>query len=335
MIISRTPFRVSFFGGGTDYPAWYNHERGAVLSTTIDKYCYITCRWLPPFFPHKHRIVYSRIEAVREIDEIQHKAVRAILKHMKIERGIEIQAHSDLPARAGLGSSSSFVVSLLHSLHTLQDNSITQMELAHEAIHVEQRLLGENVGSQDQTAAAIGGVSRIDFAAGDAISSNRLVIPAGRCEELEQHLMLFFTGFSRSASEIAGEQIRNTSTNEPLLRNMLDMVDEGIDILASDRDIHDFGRLLDEAWGLKRRLSDRITNPEIDDMYARALRGGALGGKLLGAGGGGFFLLFVSPPKQQAVRAALPNLLHVPFRFEDQGSQIIVHQPDQEAGAPR
>jgi len=328
VIISRTPFRVSFFGGGTDYPSWYNEEKGAVLSTTIDKHVYITCRWLPPFFPHRHRIVYSRVEDVVEIDEIQHAAVREILKHMGVDRGIEVHAHADLPARAGLGSSSSFVVGLLHALHAQKGGMVEKLQLARQAIHVEQDLLAENVGSQDQIAAAVGGLCRIEFSHQNQYAVQRLPLPLDRRRALEQHLMLFFTGFARSASEIAGDQIRNTTRNHRELRSMVGMVDEGVGILASDGDIREFGRLLDEAWQVKRKLSDRITKPEIDEMYGRARKAGAIGGKLLGAGGGGFFLLFVEPDRQSDVKDALPDFLHVPFRLEDQGSQIVVYQPD-------
>ena len=328
MIITRTPFRISFFGGGTDYPAWYNEEKGAVLSTTIDKHCYITCRWLPPFFPHRHRIVYSRVEDVSEIGDIQHAAVREILRHMDVDRGIEIHAHADLPARAGLGSSSSFVVGLLHALHAQNGALVDKMALARQAIHVEQALLCENVGSQDQIAASVGGLCRIEFSQQDQFAVEKLPIPRARRRELERHLMLFFTGFSRSASEIAGEQIRNTAENQRELRSMLGMVDEGVGILASDGDIGEFGRLLDEGWQVKRSLSKRITNPQIDDMYERARKAGALGGKLLGAGGGGFFLFFVEPDAQDGLRAALPEFLEVPFGFEEQGSQIIVYQSE-------
>lgn len=335
MIISRTPFRISFFGGGTDYPAWYNEEKGAVLVSTIDKYCYITCRWLPPFFEHRHRIVYSRIENVGEVEEIQHPAVRAVLRYLEIEHGVEIHHDGDLPARTGLGSSSSFTVGLLHSLYALKGVMTDQMRLARDAIHVEQDLIRENVGSQDQTAAAMGGLCRIEFSAGHQIAVQRLTLSERRLRELESHLMLYFTGFSRTASEVAAEQIRNTPDKRRELRTMYGMVDEAIGLLGGDGGLRDFGRLLHESWSLKRTLSSRITTDAIDDIYGAARNAGALGGKLLGAGGGGFFLLFVDPERQEDVAHALDGLLRVPFGFENLGSQIIFFQPNShETGAP-
>ena len=328
MIISRTPFRISFFGGGTDYPVWYKDNGGSVLGTTIDKYCYITCRCLPPFFEHKYRIVYSQSELVRRLDEIRHPAVREVLRFMGISEGMEIHHDGDLPARTGLGSSSSFTVGFLHALYALKGIMPSKMQLAKDAIHIEQDIIKENVGSQDQILTALGGLRRIDFNGGQNIDSQRITISSHRVETLESHLMLFFTGLSRTASEIAGEQIKQTPNKKEELVRMHRMVDEAIRILNDDNDLSDFGRLLHESWQLKRSLTDKISTPDIDCIYEKAMQAGATGGKLLGAGGGGFILFFVKPERQPGVKKALNDFLNVPFRFESSGSQIIFYEPD-------
>jgi len=332
MIISRTPFRISFFGGGTDYPVWYRENGGAVLGTTIDKFCYITCRYLPPFFEHKYRVVYSQMELVRDIDEIRHPAVREALRFMGITDGVEIHHDGDLPARTGLGSSSSFTVGLLHAVYALKGVMPAKMQLARDAIHIEQEVLKENVGSQDQVLAAFGGLNRIDFSGEHpdniGIEIKCVTIKPQRLELLQNHLMLVFTGFSRTASEIAGEQIKQTPNRKQELSEMYRMVDEAVNILSGDGDITDFGKLLHESWQLKRSLTNKISNPYTDFLYETALRAGATGGKLLGAGGGGFMLFFVKPELQSKVRESLGNLLEVPFRFESLGSQIIFYEPD-------
>ena len=329
MIISRTPFRISFFGGGTDYPVWYQDNGGSVLGTTIDKYCYITCRCLPPFFDYKYRIVYSQSELAQNIDEIRHPAVREGLKFMGIRDGVEIHHDGDLPARTGLGSSSSFTVGLLHALYALKGITPSRMQLAEEAIHLERDILKENVGSQDQVLTALGGFRRIDFGSDQNIDTERITINSQRQESLENHLMLFFTGLSRTASEIAAEQIKQTPNRKAELTRMHRMVDEAIDILNGDSDLSDFGKLLHESWQLKRSLTDKISTPDIDCIYEAAIKAGADGGKLLGAGGGGFVLFFVRPELQHKVKKALKGILNVPFRFETTGSQIIFYEPDQ------
>ncbi len=325
MIISRTPFRVSFFGGGTDYPAWYNENEGVVLSTTIDKYCYITLRFLPPFFKHKHRIVYSRIENVKCISEIQHPAARALLEFCNIERGIEIHHDGDLPARSGLGSSSSFVVGLLHSLYALKGFIVSKHRLAKEAVYIERDVLKENVGSQDQVAVAYGGFNKIVFNPNDEFRVEPVTLKQERLMYLQSHLMLVFTGLSRTASEVAAEQINNIPGKKKELTFMQQTVAEAIKILNEDRDILEFGRLLDEVWKFKKSLSSKISNSTIDNIYNSALSSGAVGGKLLGAGGGGFMILFVPPDKRQRVKESLKNLLDVRFSFENEGSQIIYY----------
>lgn len=326
MIITRTPFRVSFFGGGTDYAAWYAENGGSVLATTINKYCYITCRYLPPFFGYKHRIIYSKSEEVKTIDEIDHPSVRECMRFMKIDRGLEIHHDGDLPARSGLGSSSSFTVGFLHALYALKGQMVTKRQLALDAIHVEQERIKENVGSQDQTLAAFGGFNRIDFGGDHHIQIQPITLEVERLNQLQDHLMLCFTGFSRIASEVTGEHIKNVSRNKKALRTMHQMVEEAISILNSNRDIADFGKLLHESWLLKRGLTNKISTPQIDDIYSAALSAGAIGGKLLGAGSGGFVLFFARPEQQAKIKESL-NLLQAPFRFEDLGSQVIFYQP--------
>jgi len=327
MVISKTPFRISFFGGGTDYPAWYLQNAGAVLSTSINKYCYISIRYLPPFFEHKHRIVYSLIENVKHLEDIQHPVVRTILKLYKVKKGVEIHHDGDLPARAGLGSSSAFTVGMLNSLYALRGSIISKEELAKKAIHIERDILKENVGSQDQVIVAYGGFNKIIFFKDHTFRVVPICLKKERLIQLQSHLMLIFTGLSRFASEIVAEQIRNTPKKRVELTAMFDMVDQGIDILNSRRNINEFGKLLNKAWILKRKLSPRISNPQIDNLYENALRNGAIGGKLLGAGGGGFMLLFVPPEKRKKVRRALNNMLEVKFAFENGGSQIIYYNP--------
>lgn len=328
MIISRTPFRVSFFGGGTDYPVWFREHSGAVLATTINKYCYIACRWLPPFFSHKSRIVWSKIELVREREEIEHPAVREVLSFLNIREGIELHHEGDLPARTGLGSSSAFTVGVLNALYGLTGVMAGKDRLARDAIHIEQDRLKENVGCQDQVMAAFGGLNRIDFWGERNFRVSPITIPAERLELLESHLMVFFTGLSRSASDIAGDQISATPRRVHELRAMQAMVDEAMGILSGSGDLMEFGRLLEESWKLKRGLTARISSPRIDAMYDAARAAGCVGGKLLGAGGGGFLLLFVRPEGQEQVRAALRGLLEVPFRFESVGAQIIFYDRD-------
>lgn len=329
MIMTRTPFRISFFGGGTDYPAWYRLHGGVVLATTINKYCYISCRCLPPFFEHKYRIVYSRIENVQEVSEIQHPAVRAVLDWARAEDGLEVHHDGDLPARSGLGSSSSFTVGLAHALSALRGRYISKEELAKNAIHIEQNIIGENVGSQDQISAAFGGFNRIEFYQNGAFDVSRVIVPPERIEELQNHLMLCFTGFSRIASDIAKSKIDNLMHREKELMRMQEMVQEAIDILQDVRiPIEEFGKLLDQTWKYKQMLSDRVTTPEINQIYEQARQAGSIGGKLLGAGGGGFLLLFAKPSRQAEIRERLKNLIHVPFRFEDSGSRVVLYQPN-------
>ena len=323
MIISKTPYRVSFFGGGTDYACWYRENQGQVLTTTIDKYCYITCRVLPPFFKHKHRIVYSTIEDVTDIAKIQHPSVRACMQFMNIKEGLEIHHDGDLPARSGLGSSSAFTVGLLNALYALKGKMVSPEQLTADAIYVEQEALKENVGAQDQVIAAHGGCNIVTFGHQNHLQVRPLTLPSSRITELQEHLMLFYTGVQRIASDIAGAQIKNTPARKKDLTVMCAMVDQAVEILNSRTDISEFGRLMHENWKIKRNLTDKITNPVLDEMYSAALKSGALGGKILGAGGGGFMLIFADPKKQSGIRTSLKNLLHVPFKFDYSGSSII------------
>ena len=328
MIISRTPFRISFFGGGTDYPDWYREHGGAVLSTTIDKYCYISVREPPPFFEHRFRLVYSFVENVKEVSELAHPAARGVLQHLGISKGLEIHHDGDLPARSGVGSSSAFTVGLISAVRALEGRYISKDELAQEAIHVEHSVIREPVGAQDQISAAFGGFNHITFQQDGTYQVAPLIIQRDRLESLQGHLMLLFTGLSRTAAEIAKTQIANLDQRRGELQALTQLVGRAIEILRSTSDLDELGRLLDEGWTLKRRLSDRVSTPAIDAFYDAARRAGAIGGKLLGAGGGGFLLLFVRPEDRAKVRAALPKLIEVPFRFETSGSRIVLYQPD-------
>ncbi len=329
MIISRTPFRVSFFGGGTDYSDWYREHGGAVLATTIDKYCYISVRELPPFFDHRFRVVYSIVENVKEIGDIQHPAVRGVLEWLKVGKGLEIHHDGDLPARSGLGSSSAFTVGLINAVYALDGRHIAKETLANEAIHVEQNVLRERVGLQDQVSAAFGGFNHITIAQNGTYSVTPIVLPPERLHALQSHLMLVFTGISRTANEVAETVVTNMKNKAADMRCMQQMVDQAIGIVSSARtDLVEFGELLKQAWELKRTLSDRVTNTTVDHLLETAMKAGAVGGKLLGAGGGGFMLLFVRPEHHEKVRTALGNLITVPFKFEMSGGRIVLYQPN-------
>jgi D-glycero-alpha-D-manno-heptose-7-phosphate kinase len=330
VIISRTPFRVSFFGGGTDYPGWFrDHGGGAVLSTTIDKYCYISIRELPPFFDHRYRLVYSIVENVRTIDEIRHPAARAALGYLDVRRGLEIHHDGDLPARSGIGSSSAFTVGLIGAIHALEGRYRSKEALAKEAIHVEQCILREPVGVQDQISTAFGGFNHIVVGTEGSYEVNPVIVPAARLQALQQHLVLVFTGVSRVPGGVARAHIDDFDSRTVELHALRQMVDEAIAILTSPTtSLEEFGRLLHESWIIKRTLSAHMSNPVVDDLYDAALRSGALGGKLLGAGGGGFMLLFVRPEDRTRVTDALGGRVTVPVRFESAGSRIVLYQPD-------
>lgn len=323
MIISRTPYRISFFGGGTDYHTWYQQYGAAVLATTINHYCYLQCRLLPPFFEHKSRVVWSKVEEVIHHHEILHPSVRAILEYLQINQGVEVTHQGDLPARSGLGSSSAFTVGLLHSMYALRGMISSKRELACEAIHIERDILRENVGVQDQIQTAYGGLNKILISPNGNFEVIPLIIQPKRLQELQDHLLLFFTGVSRTASDIAGEKMLSIPQKKNELTQMREMVDIAENILTSNGDIKLFGELLHESWMLKRKISSKISPQFIDEIYDKARANGAIGGKILGAGGGGFMLFFTSPENKPRLCEALRDLLLVPFHFESNGSQII------------
>lgn len=333
MIISRTPFRVSFLGGGTDYPAWYTKHGGAVLATTINKYCYITCRHLPPFHEHRIRLVYSRIENCESIEEIAHPSVRETLRYLGMVRNFEIHHDADLPARCGMGSSSSFTVGLLNALRALQGRMTSRRDLMLESIHIEQDLVEETVGSQDQALAAYGGLNHISFQTNGEISVQPLTLPRERVADFNDHLMLFYTGIKRTASDVAKDYVSNIDTKKAQLRTLQQLVEEGMSVLSGGQDLSAFGDLLHEAWQVKRSLSDKTTNSEVDSVYDTARDAGAVGGKLTGAGGGGFMLLCVPPDRHASVKKALADRIHVPFQFDVSGSQIIFYDPEEDYSA--
>ena len=324
MIISRTPYRISFFGGGTDYPAWYLKHGGQVLSTTIDKYLYISCRYLPPFFEHRLRLVYSQIEMCQHSSELDHPSAREVMKFLGIDNGLELHYDGDLPGRSGLGSSSAFTVGLLNALYAYQGQMISPHRLAMESIHIEQDIIKETVGSQDQANAAYGGLNKIQFKQDGAINVDPITISCERLKSLDENLMLYYTGVIRTAEKVAKSYVENIQTKQKQLVRMHAMVDEAIDILINS-DLDDFGFLLNEAWQEKRSLSKLVSNSHVDEIYTAALSAGALGGKLSGAGGGGFLLLYVPFEKQPDIKQKLSCLLHIPFSFESKGSQIIFY----------
>lgn len=337
IFITKTPFRISFFGGGTDYPSWYLREGGAVLSTSVDKYCYITCRAFPPFFPDAYRIVWSHIENVSSIAEILHPAVREGLLMMGFakERGVEIHHQGDLPARSGMGSSSAFANGLLLALSAMQGAPLDKVSLYRRAIELEQERLKDHVGSQDQVATAVGGFNVIRFATDGTIEVEPIGAAPERLAALNDRLMLLFTGTSRLGDRIAAEVIAGLFDKAAALRRMHAMVDEAAALLRGDGDLDEFGRLLHESWLLKRSLSPAISTSTIDEIYEVAQRHGALGGKLLGAGGSGFMLFYVPLERQPAVRNALGRLLQVPFGFDTKGARLIQNgEGDDERNAP-
>lgn len=327
MIITRTPYRISFFGGGTDYHTWYEQHGGAVLSTTINYYCSLICSHKPPFFENKHRIVWREIEDANEADDVKHPVVREVMKHMDIQRGIEVFHQGDLPARSGLGSSSSFTVGFLHAMYAMRGQMISKEQLAKEALHIEREVLKENVGVQDQIAASFGGLNRIDIHRDGNFDVAPIMLQPQRLQELKSRLLLFFTGISRNATDIAKEQISTAAKKTAELSEMHRMVDLGTKILTSNTHLEDFGRLLHESWLLKRGLSSSVSTDYIDELYQKARAAGATGGKLLGAGGGGFMLFFVEPEKQKSVLEALQDLLWVPFDFETKGTHVAMYNP--------
>jgi D-glycero-alpha-D-manno-heptose-7-phosphate kinase len=329
MIIIRTPFRISFFGGGTDYPAWYEENGGSVLSTTISKYSFLVLRKLPKIFDYNYRIRYYERQETQTIDEIQIPVIREAIKFMGFEHGLDITHHGDLPNRTGIGSSSSFSVSLLHGLAALKNQQLTKRDLALSAINLEQNILGEAVGSQDQVAAAFGGFNRINFGGYSEFTCSPLHLKKSRLQELESWVQLFFTEQLRNSHDIADKKITNIKNKKVDLKLMQELTIEAENILFNGT-ILDFAKLLNEQWRIKKEIEESITNTDIDDIYNIGINSGAVGGKLLGAGGGGF-ILFLTPPELQQQVADKLKLKQVPVNFEYLGSQMIYHDyQDQE-----
>lgn len=322
MVITQTPFRMSFFGGGTDFPGFYNEHGGAVISTTFDKYCYVNVRHLPPFFEYSTELSYSKIERVKNIDEINHPSIRECMRYLDM-RDIRLTYEADLPAKSGLGTSSSFAVGMLNAFYSLKGKYKSKRELADDAIYLERELCNEAGGVQDQIAVAFGGFNRIDFSA-DGYQVTPVVMSNERKEILNDNLMMFFTGFSRFSSDIQTSTQAVLKDKTAQLLEMYSLVDTAQGILTDkNSDLNDFGRLLDHTWKLKRGITTRISTNSLDEIYEKAMSAGALGGKLLGAGGGGFFVFYVEPEKRKPVMQALDKLLYIPFRFEDSGTRVI------------
>ena len=329
MIITKTPYRISFFGGGTDLNQWFKENGGAVISTTIDKYCYITCRYLPKFFNHNYRFVYSKVEEVSKIDDIEHPAIRGILNNLNWNKGIEVHHNGDLPARSGLGSSSSFTVGFLNTLAAMQGKLTSKYDLAKDAINIEQNILKENVGCQDQIAAAFGGFNKIQFYGENSFDISPIIVRPERLDFLQKNLLLFFTGISRFASDIEKSKLSNLSTKKVELTKIHEMVDISIEILQNEnKSVDEFGLLLNEAWKYKKSLSEQVSNDFIDLIYKKAINAGALGGKILGAGGGGFILFYAPINKHEDIKESLSELIHIPFQFENTGSSVVLYNPN-------
>ena len=323
MIISKTPYRISFFGGGTDYPTWYKRNSGAVISTTINKFCYISIRYLPQFFSNKNRLVWSKIEKTNNLKNIEHPAIKAALINYKLDKGIELHHFGDLPARSGMGSSSSFAVGLINSIYQLKKLKINKKKLAQEAIKFEQKILKEPVGIQDQIAASYGGFNITKISNSGSFNVKKIDISSSRKIIFNENLLLFFTGVSRFSGKFAAAQIKNTKKNKNELNRISQLTNHALNIFTKTYDFDAIGKILDESWMLKRELAKGISNTLIDEIYEVGKSNGALGGKLLGAGGGGFLLFYAKKKNHTIIKKRLSKLLHIPFKFENEGSKII------------
>lgn len=327
MIITKTPFRMSFFGGGTDMESFFRKNRGAVLSTTFDKYCYVTVRHLPRFFDYETDLTYSKMEHVHSTDEIQHPAIRNAMKMLDMHE-IRLTYEADLPARSGLGTSSSFAVGMLNAFYALKGQYADKKKLADEAIYLERVLCNEAGGWQDQIAASYGGFNRINFGP-DGYEVFPVIIAPERKRLLNKNLMMFFTGFTRFSSDIQKANAVSSKEKTAQLKKMLKLVDEAEQVLTSkETDLDTFGRLLDRAWNLKKQTGSKISTRSIDEYYERGIRAGALGGKLLGAGGGGFLVFYVPPERQNFVRQEMKDLMYIPFEFENGGTRVVHYTPE-------
>lgn len=328
MIITRTPFRMSFFGGGTDMKDFFTEHGGAVISTTFDKYCYVIVRHLPRFFDYSTELSYSRIERVTNIDDIEHPAVRNAMKMLDMHE-IRLTYEADLPARSGLGTSSSFAVGMINAFYALKGKYADKKKLADNAIYLERVLCNEAGGWQDQIAASFGGFNRINFNKDGKYNVYPLIIHPDRKKQLDDNLIMFFTGFTRFSSDMQKANAKGYHDKTKQLLEMLGLVDDAQKILTDkNADLDDFGRMLDHTWKLKRQTGGAITTNSIDELYQRGIDAGALGGKLLGAGGGGFLVFYVQPEKKNAVKEAMKDLLYVPFHFEDGGTRVIHYTPE-------
>ena len=328
MIITKTPFRMSFFGGGTDMENYFRENGGAVLSTTFDKYCYVNVRHLPRFFDYSTEITYSKTERVSNIDDIQHPAIRNAMKMLDMHE-LRLSYEADLPARSGLGTSSSFAVGMLNAFYALKGKYADKKRLADEAIYLERVLCNEAGGWQDQIAAAFGGMNRIEFNKNGTYDVKPIIIHPNRKKQLNDNLLMFFTGFTRFSSDLQKANQAGYDEKVKQLQQMYALVDDAERVLTDKHsDLDEFGRLLDHTWRLKRQTGGAITTNSIDALYEQGVEAGALGGKLLGAGGGGFLIFYVQPEKQAAVKEAMKDLLYVPFQFEDGGTRVIHYTPE-------
>ena len=327
MIITKTPFRMSFFGGGTDMEEYFRENQGAVLSTTFDKYCYVTVRHLPRFFGYTSELAYSKTERVKAVDEIQHPAIRNAMKMLDMHE-LRLSYDADLPARSGLGTSSSFAVGMLNAFYALKGKYADKKKLADNAIYLERVLCAEAGGWQDQIAASFGGFNRINFSA-DGYTVKPLIISPQRKEMLNNNLMMFFTGFTRFSSDVQKANAAAKQDKSAQLREMYQLVGEAERVLTDkDCDLNEFGRLLDYTWKLKRQTGSAVSTENINRLYAKGMAAGAIGGKLLGAGGGGFLVFYVPEEYQESVRNAMSDLLYIPFKFENGGTQVVHYTPE-------
>lgn len=328
MIITRTPYRLSLFGGGTDYNSWYEEKGGLIIGSAFNKYCWIFLRKLPPFFEHKTRVVYSKIELVQHNSEIAHKGVKDCLSYLKITDNLEIHCDGDLPARSGIGSSSTFTVGLLNALHAYQCKMIDKRSLAEMAIYVEQKISEENVGIQDQILASYGGLQVIEMGPGPGFNVKPLIIPQDYKKQIESHIMLGFSGMQRNSSDAAQEQVNNikNGSTHSQLNEIYGIAKEAYSLLQKNADMSQLGKLFDQTWRLKRTLTANMSNDSVDRSYEKALKLGAYGGRLMGAGNGGFIMLFAPPERHEIIKKELTDIkVWVPFQFDESGSQVILY----------
>jgi D-glycero-alpha-D-manno-heptose-7-phosphate kinase len=335
MIITRTPYRISLFGGGSDFPSWYLNESGKVLAFSIDKYCYLTARKLPPFFTHQYRVAYSKTEEIFDLDEMSHPAFREAIRHYGCGSALEIHHHGDLPARSGVGSSSAFAVGLILALNKLHGKSLSKIQTANEAIRFEQEILGENVGSQDQITCAIGGINRINFSKDESWEINKVILPQSTLTEIENRSVLIYTGISRISSDLSHDLAKGSNLNSTALHKSMALVESASMVLERNEDLDQIGLMLHEGWKLKQEINPLSTRPEIQDLINRAVKAGALGGKVLGAGGGGFCLFWLKKDSREDFINKFGSGLIVPFKIDQTGAEIIFESNEIEYSSNR